>query len=312
MDRGVLYAGSAYIIWGFFPIYFKALHSVPAYQTINHRLLWSFLLLSVVILARREVRTLSRSINRRVLLTYLAAALLLALNWFVYVWAVSAGYIVETSLGYFINPLVSVLLGVAILRERLRPLQWIPVGIAAAGVAVLTLSYGQLPWVALVLACTFGVYGLVKKIAPLNSLHGLTIETALLFPIALGTLLAAELTHRGAFGHSSPLVNLLLALTGVVTVVPLLLFSSGARRVRLTTLGLLQYVAPTLQFLAGVFLFNEEMTPAHLSGFIVIWIALILFTVEGIHAQRKLTVRDLPEQSFYGNDRLTKFNRGKQ
>ena len=258
MNKGILYAGSAYILWGFFPLYFNALHGVPALQTLNHRIVWSFLLLAVVILVRKDLRSLLRSLTPRILATYLAAALLLAVNWFVYVWAVSEGFVVETSLGYFINPLVSVLLGVVILRERLRPLQWVPVGLATAGVAVLAFSYGYLPWISLALAFSFGAYGLVKKIAPLPSLHGLVIETTLLFPLAFIYLLTIEFNGAGAFGHSTVLENLLLALTGVVTVIPLLLFSSGARRVTLTTLGLLQYTAPTLQFLIGVFVLRKR------------------------------------------------------
>jgi chloramphenicol-sensitive protein RarD len=287
MNKGILYAGSAYILWGFFPIYFNALHGVPALQTLNHRIAWSFLLLGIVILIRGDLRGLLRSITPRILGIYLAAAVLLAINWFVYVFAVSAGFVVEASLGYFINPLVSVLFGVVLLRERLRLLQWIPVTLAALGVAVLAFSYGSLPWIALTLAFSFGAYGLVKKVAPLESLHGLTLETTLLFPFALVYLFYAEFAGIGAFGHSSLIVNGLLALTGIVTVIPLLLFASGARRVTLTTLGLLQYFAPTLQFITGVFLFKEPMTSAHLVGFIVIWIALALFSIESFLARRK-------------------------
>jgi chloramphenicol-sensitive protein RarD len=287
MNKGVLYAGSAYIIWGFFPLYFHALNSVPPLQTLNHRVVWSFLILAIVILARRDLRSLWHSLTPHILLTYLAAALLLAVNWFVYVWAVNKGFVVETSLGYFINPLVSVLLGVIILRERLRPLQWGPVGLAAVGVAVLAFSYGNLPWISLSLAFSFGTYGLVKKIAPLSSLHGLAIETTLLFPFAIIFLFYVESAGSGAFGHSSWLINLLLALTGVITVIPLLLFASGARRVTLTTLGLLQYTAPTIQFFIGVFIFKEPMTPPLLAGFIIIWIALALFSIESLHSRRK-------------------------
>lgn len=286
MNKGILYAGSAYLLWGFFPLYFNALHGVPALQTLNHRIFWSFLLVILVMLIRKDLPGLLRACTPRVLATYLAAALLLGVNWFVYVWAVGAGYVVETSLGYFINPLVSVLLGVVVLRERLRPMQWVPVGLAAAGVAVLTVSYGYLPWISLALAFSFGAYGLVKKIATLPSLQGLTLETALLFPLALVYLVYCEFTGIGAFGHSSPQVNILLALTGIVTVIPLLLFASGARRVTLTTLGLLQYTAPTLQFIIGVFVFHEPMTASHLVGFIIIWVALALFSFENLYSRR--------------------------
>ena len=287
MNKGILYAGSAYFLWGFFPIYFNALHAVPALQTLNHRIAWSFLLLGAIIFLRREWNGFVQSLSFKVIGVYLAAALLLAVNWFVYVYAVGAGFVVETSLGYFINPLVSVLLGVVILREKMRTLQWIPVGMATLGVVFLGLTYGKLPWISLVLAISFGTYGLVKKIAPLNSLYGLTLETTILFPIAMIYLVGVDINGTGAFGHSSLVVNLLLFLTGLVTVIPLLLFASGARRVTLTTLGFLQYTAPTLQFLTGVFLFKEPMTSSHLAGFIIIWIALALFTLEGFITYRK-------------------------
>ncbi len=290
MNKGIAYAAGAYILWGFIPLYFDALDGVPAVQIVAHRIVWSFALLTTVVLLRRELRALLGSLTPRIVATYLAAALLLSVNWFVYVWAVGAGFVIETSLGYFINPLVSVLLGVVILRERLRPWQWPPIALAAAGVGLLALSYGSIPWIALALAFSFGTYGLVKKIAPLESLHGLTLETALLFPVAIVYLVALEIGGSGAFGHGGPRTDVLLALSGVITVVPLLLFASGARRVTLTTLGLLQYFAPTIQFLIGVFVFHEEMTLAHLAGFVVIWIALGLFSAEGLMARRRSPV----------------------
>ena len=284
---GVVYAAFAYIAWGFFPLYFDALGSVQAIQVIDHRITWSFVALAAVVLVRREGRGLLRALTPRVVGTYLLAALLLAVNWYVYVWAVQAGHVVETSLGYFINPLVSVLLGVVILRERLRPLQWLPIGLAAAGVAFLAFSYGNIPWIALALAGSFGGYGLVKKLAPLTSLYGLTIETALLFPLALVYLVATEAAGTAAFGHQGAGMDVMLMLAGPITVVPLLAFASGARRVTLTTLGLLQYFAPTLQFLIGVVVLHEAMTPVHLVGFVVIWIALALFSAEGLAARRR-------------------------
>lgn len=211
-------------------------------------------------------------------------------------WAVGIGQVVESSLGYFINPLVSVVLGVVFLHERLRPTQWLPVGLAAAGVLYLTFSYGSLPWIGLVLAFTFGLYGLLKKLAPLPSLPGLTFETGLIFFPALVYLLVMELLGKGSFGHTSISISLLLTLSGIVTAIPLLFFATGARSVPLSTLGLLQYIAPTLQFLIGVLVFHEPFTLERFVGFAFIWTALIIFSVETyLHLRREngaITLRD--------------------
>lgn len=295
MKKGVFLAISAYILWGFFPIYFKWLHGVPALQIMAHRVVWSFIFLAVYLLFRREINPLLRSLNRRTILIYLAAGSLLAVNWLTYVWAVNQGRVVESSLGYFINPLVSVSLGVIFLRERLRPLQWLPVGLAATGVAYLTIRYGQLPWVALVLAFTFGLYGLLKKIAPLGPRKGLALETALIFPPMFAFLLFAEARGEGVFLHTLPLTNLLLALSGLVTIIPLLLFAAGAQSVPLTIMGLLQYVAPTLQFLLGVLLYHEPFTQTSAVGFGFIWLALLIFSLESyFHNQRTLHPQPVP------------------
>lgn len=287
MNKGILYAAGAYALWGFFPIYFKAIHAAPADQIVAHRFAWSFLFLIAVVALRRELPALRASLNRSTLLTYLGAGVLLAFNWGLYVWGVNSGNVVETSLGYFINPLVSVVLGVVFMRERLRPLQWVPVALATVGVLYLTFSFGKLPWIALGLAFSFGLYGLIKKLAPLSSLHGLTLETGSLFVVAAAYLLAVELRGVGSFGHVAPLTSLLIALSGVITAIPLLLFATGARLVPLSTLGLLQYFAPTLQFLIGVFLYQEPFTPDRLIGFSIIWLALILFSAESIIVGRR-------------------------
>jgi chloramphenicol-sensitive protein RarD len=288
VNTGVLLAAAAYGLWGFFPIYFKALKEVPAFQVLAHRITWAFLFLVIVVTLRGEWKELRHLWQPRVGLAYLGAGILLAINWLTYVWGVASGYIVETSLGYFINPLVSVLLGVVFLRERLRPLQWLPVGLAALGVGYLTLEYGRLPWLALTLAFSFGFYGLLKKLAPLNALQGLTLETGSVFLPALVYLLYLEAAGQGAFGHGPAWQTWLLALTGPVTAVPLLLFAGGARRVPLSTLGILQYIAPSLQFLLGVFVYHEPFGPAQLVGFSVIWLALAIFSVEGFLAQRQV------------------------
>jgi len=290
MNKGALSAFLAYVCWGIFPVYFKLLHEVSPFQTMTHRVVWSFLFLLLILAVRKEIGIFRKELSLKRFLIYLGAGTLLAINWLTYVWAIAEGFVIESSLGYFINPLVSVLLGVIFLKERLRPAQWIPVGLAFIGVVYLTITFGSLPWIALVLAFSFGFYGLVKKIAPLGSLYGLTLETGAIFIPALIFLLVAEFSGTGAFGHSSLLITILLALTGIVTAIPLLLFSTGARSVPLTTIGLLQYIAPTLQFLSGVLLFNEPFTTTRLIGFSIIWLALVIFTIENLGERRRLSL----------------------
>ena len=287
MKQGILYGIAAYGLWGFFPIYWKFLREVSALQIIGHRIGWSFLLLLAYILATRQWGEFrSASFRLKTAGIYTAAAALLSLNWLIYVWAVNANYIVETSLGYFINPLLSVLLGVFLLRERLRPLQWLPIGLAAIGVGYLAIVYGRLPWIALSLAVTFAFYGLAKKLAPLGSLFGLALETGIGFPVALFYLGLVEAAGAGAFLHTSVTTDLFLIGAGVVTTIPLLLFASAAKRVPLTLIGLLQYIAPTLQFLIGVFVYKEPFDRAHLIGFVIVWCALVIFAIESYHANR--------------------------
>ena len=287
MNKGIWYGIGAYVTWGLFPIYWKWLHHVPALQLIGHRILWSFLMLFVVILISRQWNTFRAAVLApRVLRIYLVAAVLIGINWLVYVWAVNAGFIVETSLGYYINPLLNVLMGVLFLRERMRSLQWVPLGLAAAGVLYLTFAYGSLPWIALTLAFSFGLYGLVKKTAPLGSLYGLTLETGLLFLPALLYLLYADATGQGAFLHTGVISDVLLVGAGLMTTIPLLMFASAARRIPLSLVGILQYIAPTLQFLLGVLVYREPFTHAQFIGFGIVWIALILFGMEGYFASR--------------------------
>jgi chloramphenicol-sensitive protein RarD len=284
----VLNAIGAYVIWGFLPIYWKALQQVPALQILNHRVVWSLVFLAILISARKNWSPLRLAIRQpKIVLVYGLAACLLAVNWLTYIWGVNAGFIVETSLGYFINPLVNVLLGVLFLREKIRPLQWVPIGMATAGVLYLTFSYGSLPWIALVLAFTFALYGLLKKTAPLGSLHSLTLETGILFVPSLLYLVYVALQGSGIFIEYNTLTNLLLVFTGVVTAVPLLLFGAAARSINLSLLGLLQYIAPTCQFLIGVLIYNEPFTQARLIGFSIIWAALFLYWLESFLAHRR-------------------------
>jgi chloramphenicol-sensitive protein RarD len=294
MKKGILYGIGAYALWGFFPVYWKLLHDVPAPQLLGHRIGWSFLLLMAVIFVTRQWTAFRASLNQRTFLIYFVAALLIGVNWLTYVWAVNADFIVETSLGYFINPLLSVLLGVVILREKLRPLQWLPIVLAAAGVIYLTVTYGQLPWIALTLAFSFGFYGLVKKIAPLNSLFGLTLETGLLFLPALVYLSFVGVDGTGVFLRAGLTSDLLLFGAGVVTTIPLLMFASAARQIPLSMMGVLQYIAPTLQFLLGVLVYKEPFDQTRLIGFGMVWIALLIFWVENYHAHRA-ALEPIPE-----------------
>ncbi len=295
MNKGILNGIGAYLLWGLFPIYWKWLHQVPALQVIGHRISWSFLLLIVVVLLTRQWKDFrSAALTSRILGIYFVAAVLLTVNWLVYVWGVNAGFIVETSLGYFINPLFSVLLGVVFLHERLRPAQWIPVALAAVGVAYLTVIYGRLPWIALTLAFSFGLYGFVKKLTPLGSLYGLTLETGIAFPFALIYLAFVNFTGTGAFLHEGLRTDLLLIGAGAVTTIPLLMFASAARQIPLTVVGLLQYITPTMQFLIGVFVYKEPFDQAHLIGFGIVWTALVIFGVENFLAQR-VPVEPIPE-----------------
>lgn len=286
MNKGILNGIAAYAMWGFFPIYWKLLHHVPALQLLGHRIVWSFLLLLCVIVLGRQWADFQSNLNARTFRIYLIAALLIGVNWLTYVWAVNAGFIVETSLGYFINPLLSVLMGVLFLRERLRFAQWIPVTLAAIGVAYLTFVYGQLPWIALLLAFTFGFYGLVKKLAPLGSLYGLTLETGILFLPALVYLGIVQANNTAAFLHSGIVSDILIIGAGLVTTVPLLMFASAARQIPLTMIGVLQYLAPTIQFLIGVFIYKEAFDQSRLIGFSIVWLALIIFWVENYLANR--------------------------
>ncbi len=290
MKKGMLFAAAAYTIWGFYPIYFKALQSVPAFQIMTHRVVWCFLLIVCLVWLRGELPVLRAALNLRLLLIYLAAGLILSLNWFVYIWGVNAGLVVETSLGYFINPLVSVLLGLIFLGERLRPAQWASVGLAALGVAYLAINYGSVPWIALTLATSFGFYGLFKKVGPLDSLPGLALETGVVFLPALGYLVYEQARGVGSFAQSGMGITILLILCGVVTAVPLLFFAGGVRRVPLSTMGLLQYINPSLQLLIGVFLFREPFSEARAIGFAIIWGALLVYSLEGFFYRRKLAL----------------------
>ncbi len=286
MNKGIWSGVAAYAMWGFFPIYWKLLQQVPALQLLGHRIGWSFGLLTIYILLSRQWDDFhAKAFNLKTIGIYAIAGVLLSINWLIYVWGVNAGFIVETSLGYFINPLLSVLFGVIFLRERLRSTQWIPVALAAIGVMYLTFTYGRLPWIALSLAVSFGLYGLVKKLSPLGSVYGLTLETGIVFPVALIYLAVVQANGAGAFLQQGLTVDLLLIGAGIVTTIPLLMFASAAKQIPLNMIGVLQYFAPTIQFLIGVFVYKEAFDSARLIGFGIVWLALIIFWVENIMAQ---------------------------
>lgn len=288
-NRGAVYAIIAYGIWGLFPAYWKWLHSVPALQITNHRMVWSFVLLAGVLFARGQWQTMRSLTTWHTCSRYAVAALLIAANWLIFIWAVNAGHVVEVSLGYFINPLLSVLIGVVILRERLRLWEWVPIGIATIGVVYLTISYGGLPWISLSLALTFALYGFVKKTAPLNPLYGMTLETGALMIPASAYLLFCEFNGSGVFLHESLSNDLLLVGGGLVTTVPLLLFASATQRIPLSLIGVLQYITPILQFLLGVVVYKEPFSHHQLIGFSIIWLALFIFGAGNLLKQKTRT-----------------------
>lgn len=278
---GVVYALVAYGTWGVLPLYLKALHGVPPLEVVAHRIVWSALLLLLVLALTRQWGWLKQLRERpRIAWTFMATAAALSVNWLTFMWAVDVGRVVDASLGYFINPLFSVVLAVLVLKERLRAAQWAAVGLAGAGVLWLTLHAGQLPWIGLTLAVSFGLYGLLRKTASIDSLGGLTLETWLLLPLAAGYLLRLSLRHESSWGGE--LRNTLLVAAGPLTAAPLLAFAAGARRIPLSLMGILQYLGPSLQLGLGVLVFREPLPLAKLCGYALIWAALVLYSIDGL------------------------------
>lgn len=280
--RGLSAAATAFLIWGLLPIYLKQLQHVPVLQITAHRLVWGCTIALLWLALRSELSTVAAALRTpRIRWRLLLSATLVSTNWLLYVWAIAADRIVDASLGYFINPLVNVLLGVLVLSERLNRAQWAAVSIAAAGVAYLTWSAGQFPWIAILLALTFGIYGLVRKVAQVEALPGFAGETLLLLPVGIGYLLWCEIAGMGSFAHQGLATDILLILGGPLTALPLVLFAYGARRIPLSTVGLLQYIGPTLQLIAGVFLYHEPFDRARATGFTLIWAALAIYAIDG-------------------------------
>jgi chloramphenicol-sensitive protein RarD len=278
--RGTAMGLAAYLIWGMFPLYWPLLEPADSVEILAHRVVWSLLSVAVLLLAiagRTAWRSLARDARSLSLLAL--AGVLIGINWGVYIWGVNHGHVVETSLGYFINPLVTVALGVLVLRERLHTMQWLAVGVATAGVVVLTAEAGRPPWIALVLASSFGAYGLVKKIVGVSPMNGLVVEAAVLAPVAAVYLAVSAAHGDGTFTTDGAGHAMLLASTGIVTVVPLLLFAGAAPRIALSRLGLMQYLTPTIQFVIGVAVRHEPLPARRLVGFCLVWLALGIFTV---------------------------------
>lgn len=311
MNRGVSMGVAAYLLWGLSPIYWRLVGSIPSGDVVAFRIVAAALLLGAMQLRGRTLgRVKALLVDRRARWTFVLTAGLLGVNWVVFIWAVSNGRVVEASLGYFINPLISVVLGVALLRERLRLTPMIAVAIAAAGVLVLAIDLGTLPWVSLVLAGTFAVYGLIRKISPAGSLDGLTLEVYGLLPIALAVVVVRAVLGDGLVGSSVPGRDLWLLGSGVMTAVPLLLFAAAARRIPLWLVGMLQYIAPTIQFLLGVLVWGEEWSGGQAVGFIMIWIALAVFATEGIIHSRRNGAGNTSDRSATSSSRLIGFSRG--
>ncbi len=293
MRSGIIYAALAFFCWGLFPIYFHALGEVPPLQILAHRMLWSLAFLLILLLLRRDWKWLQVVRQPRVFFSFVLSALLLSANWLVYIWSVMNHHVIEASLGYFINPLVNIVLGYLILKERMRPLQWAAIGVAALGVAWLTWQAGTVPWIALFLALSFGGYGLLRKTAALGPLEGLSFETIVLFPLAAGYVIWLTVQGQNVFiNTASDSTRWLLIMAGPLTAIPLLLFATGARKIPLSILGLLQYLSPTLQFLLGVWLFKEAFSADRLVGFVLIWSALALFAGEGLLRRQPAAVKD--------------------
>jgi chloramphenicol-sensitive protein RarD len=287
-SQGLAAAAGAFGIWGLFPIYLAGLTSISAIEITAHRVAWSCVFVLALLVVRKQLGTLSAAIARPgVMLRLAITAILVSINWIAFVWGVNHDRVVEVSLGYYINPLVNVLLGILVLSERLNRIQWISVALAAVGVTYLTVETGHLPWIALTLAFSFGLYGLIRKTANVDALPGLAIEMMMLAPLAIGYLIWCEWQGVAALGHTTRLIDVLLVLSGVITATPLFLFSYGARRLPYSTVGILQYIAPSLQLATAVFVFGEPFERGRIIGFALIWAALLIYAGDSLLKTRR-------------------------
>jgi len=285
---GLLYGVAAYLCWGFFPLYWPLLDPASAYEVLAHRIVWTFVFCLGLLTITRKWGAFRDIVRQRRLMVPLAfASVVITLNWGGFIWGVTNGHVIETSLGYFINPLMTVLLGVFVLGENLRRLQWLAVVLGIVAVVVLTVDYGRPPWVALLLATSFATYGFLKKRANLGTVEALSVETTILTPFALAFLVLLGVQGTLTFGHEGPLNTTLLVGTGVVTAIPLLMFGAAATRLSLTTIGILQYLGPILQFIFGLTIFGETMGTARWIGFLIVWAALVIFTLDAMGTRRR-------------------------
>ena len=288
---GLLFGLSSYVLWGLFPLYWPLLQPANPLEIVSHRAVWTLVFCLIILSLSKQIHsTLQVMKNPKTMAALLLSTILISINWITYIWAVNHDHVVEAALGYYINPLIIIAFGVILLREKMRPLQWVAVAIAAIGVLVLTIDYGRLPWVAISLALSWGSYGLVKKKLNLGALEGLAIETLISFIPYLGYLIYLGNQGTGQFGHSPGLTFLLIS-AGAVTAIPLLLFNGSTTRLPYSTIGLLQYITPTIQFSLGVWLRHEEMPAARWIGFIIIWCALIALGVDLVRSSRTVDDR---------------------
>lgn len=285
--KGLLFAVSAYFIWGIFPLYWKLLEKIPATQILAHRIVWSFVFLAAIIFISRNQNFRQYLKDGRIMLLLTVSAILIAANWGIYIYAVNNHQIVEASLGYYINPIVNIALGMLFLKERLNKIQVVALLFALAGLSYLTFQLGRLPVISLVLAVTFGLYALVRKKANLQSMPGLLIETMVLAPVAVIYLWMADSAGNGAFLHQSTFIDILLVLAGPVTAIPLFLFGIAATKIPLSTMGFIQYFSPTIQLLIGVLIFKEDFTHAELISFLLVWAGLALYSYSVVRKLRK-------------------------
>lgn len=293
--KGALYAVGAYTLWGIAPLYFKQLTHIPAYEILSHRVMWSFLLLLVLLTALKfwpRVRAILRQPKYLLLLTL--SSCIIGLNWLVYIWAVNTNHILDASLGYYINPLFNIVLAMLFLGERFRPIQWCAVTLATSGVLIQLVVFGRLPWIALVLAISFGLYGLIRKQVPVDPITGLTIETLVLLPLAAVYLFFIADSSTSHLSANSLETNLWLISAGLVTTAPLLLFAGAAKRLKLSTLGFFQYIGPSLMFLVAVWLYDEAFTQDKIITFALIWCSLVIYSWDGIKHRKKPAVRQTP------------------
>ncbi|MCA0971151.1 EamA family transporter RarD [Halobacillus litoralis] len=298
---GILYTASAYILWGFLPIYWKLIQQIPAFEILAHRIIWSFVFMGMIVLITKkkgpfieQIRSIAG--NRKQLTGITLASVAISINWVTYIWAVNSNHVIEASLGYYINPLVSILLGMIVLKETFSKAQWLAFLLAGIGVLYMTVNFGSVPWIALLLAFSFGAYGLLKKLVPLNAMYGLTIETMIVTPVALLYLLNQQ---SGQFQQVEwvSTTSLLVFGAGIVTAVPLLLFSAGAKRIPLSMVGFLQYFAPTIMLVIGVFLYNEPFTHVHAVSFTFIWAGLVVYTITRMKRLKRYEKREVAKRA---------------